>query len=346
MSLFTNISEIRKYLSIDPNTSFDTVKPYIDEAEQLYLRDLLGNAFYGDLNTKYDNSMLIVSPVALSALNQTLLPLVQRCLAYYMQLLGIPQMSVSFGNMGIRQDRGEDNDPAPRWKEENLLYNALKNGDIHADRLLLHLETAATVSNDFALWFTSPANTINSGLIVYGTAIANKWIDISNSRRIYLKLLPKIREVEKRIASKLVGQPQYDMLVTKLKAGTTTANEKLLIEMLEPIISKRALYMQLPFMRVSIANDGLWLNSDITDTRKIGFLATKPEIDELRKQLKGSSDDVMGFESDENNLQQFISDNIANYPLIAATGAFTVQPVPGPTWQPLNENPHDRFFTV
>ena len=45
MSLFTTIPEIKKFVAVDANAQMGTLLPYIDEAEQLYLRDLLGKDF-------------------------------------------------------------------------------------------------------------------------------------------------------------------------------------------------------------------------------------------------------------------------------------------------------------
>lgn len=339
MALITSIEELKQYLAVDMNMSIDSMRPFIQEAEQLYLVELLGQAFYDDYTEKY----LASGVTALSADQQKLLPYVQRCLAYYSQLQAMTHLSVTMGDMGIRQHRADDSDAAPRWLQDKLQFQALRNGDIHADKLLEFLETNATGSNDFQLWFSSTANTINSGNIVYNTAVASRHIDINNSRRVFLKLRPKIREIEKRLVPRLIGQDQYDDLVTKLKAGTTTDAEKELIQKLEPIIAKRALFMQLPFMRVQITENGIFIYSGTDDIYKLGQLATETEIKVLRHQLMDAGE--MGFLADEDLLRQFILDNIDDYPLIKASAAYTVQPDPGPSWAPAND-PDGKYFAV
>lgn len=335
MPLITTISEFKQYIAIDANTKFASLLPYVKEAEQLYIVDLLGKEFYEEFSASYADS-IATEPDPLSADDTALLPYIQRCLAYYAQLLAIPHMAVTFGDMGIRQHRGEDSDSAPRWLQEKLSLQALHNGDLHADKLLEYLEANASATK-YVTWFSSIYNTKNSGYIVYGTAIASQHIDINSSRRIFLKLRNKIREIETRIVPKLIGKDQYDELVTQLKTsgpGIPTDQNKALIAKIQPMVCKQALYMQLPFLRIAVSGDGLWLYSGTDDIRKKDFLATDSEIKQLRCEL---SHGELGYNADERELRQFILDNIDDYPLVKASTVYTVQPDPGPTWRSPND---------
>jgi hypothetical protein len=348
MSLITTIAEFKKYIGIDANTHIESLQPFIDEAEQLYLVPLLGRAFYDQLVPLYSASIL-EDGVALDADNTALMPYIQRCLAYYAQLHAIPHLSVTFGDLGMRQHRGEDSDGAPRWKEEKLMYNALKNGDLHADKLLEYLEANATVSK-YAAWYASTANTINSGNIVYNTSVASRHISINESRRIFLQLRNKIREIETRYISKLISKAQYDDLVVQLKANTVSPAYRSLLDKLEPIICKRALHAQLQFMRLQISGTGLFVYSGTDELIKLGQLATPDDIELLKEQLEGGCEEqdakhLFGYKDDEAELRQFILDNIETYPIIKASRVYTVQPSPGPTWESLNDC-NNKHFSV
>lgn len=343
MSLITTIDELQKYISIEVNTDMRTLQPFISDAEQQFIIPLLGKAFYEEFSAAYAAS-LAPTPVALSANNQKLLPYIQRPLAYYMKLLALPEVSVTFGELGVRVHRNEDSDQASRWQIEKLLFNSLRNGDIHADALLEFLEQNATVSV-YATWFAdSVANTRMSGSIVYSTAIASQHIQIAASRRVFLQLRQKIREIETRLIPKLIGSGQYEELVTQIRTGgtgiPTTANKNL-IARLEPIIAKRALFMQLPFMRVQINENGVFVYSGTDDLIKPNQLASESDIKSLRQQL---SDPDFGFPADERELRQFILDNIDDYPLIKATSIYLVQPNPGPTFVPRNCSTNKHFI--
>jgi hypothetical protein len=337
--LITSIDELKKYIAIDENSNWATFSRFVDQAEQLFMVDLLGQAFYDEFLALYTNSVSN-APVALGADNLKLLPYIQKPLAFYTQLLAIPHISVSFGDMGIRQTRSEDSDAAPRWKEEKLQMNALKNGDIHADKLLEFLELNASVSK-YNTWFASTANTKNSGFIIYSTAIASEYIDINNSRRVFMKLRNKIREIETRMVPKLISQDQYDEIVVQLKTGSLTSNNNALLSKIEPIICKRALYMQLPFMKVQINENGIFVYSGTDDLFKPGQLASDSDIKIMRCQLMDEKE--FGYLADEMELKNFILDNIDTYPLIKASGVYTSRPDPGPTITYPNRNNNKHF---
>jgi hypothetical protein len=346
--LITTIAEFKQYLAIDVNTSMDTLSPYITEAEMLYILPLLGKEFMDEVQAAYTASKLDPEAPGYAALPASialLLPYIHRPLAYYAQLQSISHLSVTFGDMGIRQHRAEDSDAAPRWKEDKLMFQALHNGDIYADVLLEYLELNASPTT-YGTWFASSYNTKNSGYLVYGTAIASRHIDINNSRRVFTKLIGKLREVETRYIPKLIGQDQYDELVTQLKTGGSgipTEPNLTLIAKLQPIICRRALYMQLPFMKVQINENGIFTHSGTDDIYKLGQIATDADVKILRDQLMNGDS---GYLADEAEIRQFILDNIESYPLIKASTVYTVQPDPGPTWRPPVPGPDSKWFGV
>jgi len=338
MSLITSIAEMKKYVAIDGNTNMETIQPYIDEAELLYVKDLLGDAFYAEFLAAYTAS-LDAQGTPLSGANQNLLPYVQRCMAYYTMVQAIPHLTGSFGELGMRTHRADDSDMAPRWMIEKAQFTALHNGDIHADKLLEFLEKTATVSV-YATWYASSSNTKNEGYLVNSTKEASQYIDINGSRRVFLKLRSKLREIEKRAVPKLISQDMYDELVVQIKTDSLSNANKELVTLINPIICKRALYMQLPFMRVQINENGIFVYSGTDDLTKLGQLANDADIKVLRAQLM--DDDDLGYLSDEARLRQFLIDNIEIYPLVKASGVYTLRPVPGPTFRPENncENKH------
>lgn len=339
MSLFKTTAELKQHISIDVNMAFASMAPFITDAEIQYIIPIIGQPLYDQINGQYNGA-------GLDANNLLLMPYIQKPLAYYAQLLSLNEIAVSVGDQGIRENtQGDYSMPAPRWKQEKLELQIMSKADRQADTLLEYLETNATVAI-YPLWFSNAVlNTKMSGVIVYNTTIASKYIEINKSRRIFLRLKKYIKDIEGSIIKKLIGAAQYDLLVTHLKAGgvAVTANEASLIALLEPIISKRALYTALPLMRVTIGdNGGLFLFSGIDDLFKLGQYAAESEIKAIQKNLREPD---FGYESDEQELKQFINDNIANYPLIAASTAYTSKADPGPTYAPVND-PLNKHFSV
>lgn len=336
MSLFKTTAELKQHITVDANMVFGTMLPFINDAEKQYIIPIIGQALFDEINTQYQANTL-------SANNILLLPYIQKPLAYYAQLLSLNEITVNVGDQGIRENmQGDYSMPAPRWKQEKLELQVMSKADRQADTLLQYLEINATALI-YPLWFSNATlNTKMSGVIVYNTAIANTYIEINNSRRIFLRLKKYIKEIEGSIIKKLIGKDQYDLLVTHLKAGggAVTADEALLIALLEPIISKRALYTALPFMRVTYGgeNGGLLLYSGTDEIFK--SFASDIDIKLIQKQLREPD---FGYESDEQELKQYIDDNIAQYPLIKASTAYTSKADPGPNYIPVNDSINKHF---
>lgn len=337
MSLFKTTAELKQHITVDANMVFGTMLPFINDAEKQYIIPIIGQALFDEINTQYQANTL-------SANNILLLPYIQKPLAYYAQLLSLNEIAVNVGDQGIRENmQGDYSMPAPRWKQEKLELQVMSKADRQADTLLQYLEINATALI-YPLWFSNATlNTKMSGVIVYNTAIASTYIEINNSRRIFLRLKKYIKDIEGSIIKKLIGKDQYDLLVTHLKAGggAVTADEALLIALLEPIISKRALYTAIPLMRVTLGDGGgLFLFSGLDDLFKLGKYADASEIKSIQKNLREPD---FGYESDEQELKQYIDDNIAQYPLIKASTAYTSKADPGPNYIPVNDSINKHF---
>lgn len=332
MPLITSIDEIKNYLAIDVNTDMATLQPFISEAELLYIKPLLGNDFYQVFQTDYESETM-------SEAGQSLLPYVQRALSYYMAYLSVEQIGVNFGDMGIQQQFGEGSQPAPRWKIEQLQLSYIQKADLHAEKLLEYLEQSASALL-YQEWYEDPvANTKLEGWIVNSTRIASFYVDINDSRRIFLRMKKRIKDIEANYIKKLICKPQYDELVAQIKADTLTLENGILIEKLQPIISKMALYQTIPSLRIGVSDAGLTIYSS-NDSVVSKQAADKDQVKVLMASLKS---EPFGYESDISELEEWIKDNIADYPMIETSDCYTIQTVPGPKWQVENSVDNKHF---
>src|SRR5690242_8915655 len=136
MALIKTTDEIRKYIQVDANLNFATLKPSIDDAEELFIKDLLGD-FYPVLLADYTNHTDVNgADTGMNADNLKLLPFVQRSLSYYAFYLSIENLGVNIGDEGIQQTFGQNSQPAPKWKVSDLKTSYINKGDRFADKLL------------------------------------------------------------------------------------------------------------------------------------------------------------------------------------------------------------------
>ena len=321
MILFKTTEEFTQYIPVDVNMNFDLLKPSIEEAEQLYLKDLLGEYYPILLEDYTDNNDVEAGINTMTADNQLLLPYVQRSLAYYAAFLMVEHIGVMVGSAGIQQVIGRDSQPAPRWKIRDLQIKYINSGDRFADRLLEYLENHAS-ETVYQEWFEDEnANTAISGVIVHSTTIASKYVDINDSRRVFLRMKKRIKDIEANQIKSLICGDQYEALLADLNGSPESIALK---TKLEPLIAKKALYLTLPQIRVNITNDGLHLLSSAESTVKQDH-ATHEDIKMLMHDLREGE---FGYLADEDTVRKFIQDNISDYPLISASDCYTETAVP------------------
>lgn len=321
--LFKTTDEFRAYVPVNANMSFDTLKPSIQEAEELFIKPLLGD-FYAVLLADYtDHTDASGGDTGMNADNWALLPYVHRSLAHYATYLSVESIGVNVGDSGIQQSSSQNSQPAPRWKIRDLQASLISKGDRFADKLLEYLEENATTLKYGAWYGDMDANTAMSGLIVHSTKVASRYIDINESRRIFLRLKKRIQQIEALYIKRVICGDQYDELVVQLRTGSLTSENEDLIAKIEPIVAKKALYETLPSLRISVTPEGIHLLS-VSDSAIMQQSASDAEIKALRQTLKEGE---FGFIQDEEGLKQFITDNIADYPLIADSPCYSTSPI-------------------
>lgn len=330
--LIKTIDELSDYSNIDVNSDFATFKPFIEEATTLYMMDLLGSTFHAELFTAYNTPSLSTEQTAL-------LPYIQRTLAYYSLFLSVDQLNVNVGDAGIMESSTQNSQPVPKYKSDALKASYLTQADLHAEILLAYLETNKA---DFPTWVSGSGNTSAEGLLLPSAKIANEYIEINESRRLFKKLIKKIKHIETRYINKLIGQEQYDELVSQIKGGTLTALNQTLIDILRPIIAKKALIESLPFMLVRLSDSGIHIitSSDGTITK------TAVDQNQLKMVMHNLKDGDTGYIQDLHQLDQFIIDNISDYPLIEASEAYASKPTTIPKREIYENSSCNKHFGI
>lgn len=314
--LFKDTAEIKKYISINKNFNFATIQPYIAEAEEV-VAEFLGEELYDSLLSEYDTE--------LSAPMLALLPYVQRPIInisflIYMSSVG----AISVSDSGIFVERANNSDPAPQWQIIKLEGAMLAAGDKGIDKLLAFLEANAAT---YPTWVNTSAYTMLKENFIQNATEATKYININGSRRVFICLKQHINFVEEVIIKQLVSAAQFNELKDQFRQGNLTADNALLVDKLKPIIAIYALKSAIPQMRFSITESGIMVSSFGGlgyVFNKIQNAATAAEIKELMKDLEEKG---LAY---TDACKKFLWDNVAKFPLYAASEAYTLKADPGP----------------
>jgi hypothetical protein len=342
MPLFKSTSELEKFVPIDANTPFELIRPFIVTAESKFISGLLGDLYPILLFDYTENTDVEGIPNdQMADENKALLPYVQSALAEYAAYLSVGKIGVSLGASGIQEQFGNSSRPAPRWKIRELQLQYLAEGDSKADGLLEFLESHAS-STQYNAWYSDiDANTAMQGIIVHKTSIASRYVDINESRRVFLRMRKRIQDIEQDDIRRMLCADQYEEIVAQIKTGSVSTNNYKLLGKLEPYITKKALWLTIPSIKVSVTDEGLTIHSS-NDGVVQKSAAAKEDITAFMTSLKEGE---YGFEADKNKLDQFIIENIGSFPLISSSPCWTSQKTTLPKYKADN-SPCNKHFSV
>lgn len=304
--------EIKKFIAVNQNFEFGSIKPYIQEAEEM-VAAYLDESTYSTLTTEYTGEN-ISEPMA------ALLPYVQRSVINYAYYLFIAIGSVHLTDAGINVSRADRSEPAPQWKVNKLESSFLNGGDKALDKLLEFLEKNSATYPD---WVNSEAYTELKGNFLQTARETSRFINISGSRRVFILLKTQINYVEEIIIRGLLCNDLYQALKSGLLDGNLSNANAALVEKIKPIVAVLCLKSAIPQLRLRITSSGIMVNS-FSDGLTSKDQASDKQVHELIKDLADKSMQYI------DHLKNFLDDNIDDYPLYANSDCYTLKADPGP----------------
>lgn len=119
--------------SIGQNIDALAIYPFIESAQDIYIQDLLGTAFYNDLTyklyagTTWSNDELIVVELA------------SKALAFWTVYMALPHLAIKIRNVGIARPISDNTQPST-MEELRYIRNEVKDtAEFHAQRLTTYL---------------------------------------------------------------------------------------------------------------------------------------------------------------------------------------------------------------
>lgn len=210
------------YPRINKNTAWALLNPYINDSCDKYIIPYIGETFFNTLITRSTANDV-------TAAETKALVLLKRATAYYTAMYAYPKEQDVFSDIGTSQHNAEHTNATPVAVYKSKLWDLTITADGHLDALLQFLEVRVK-GGDTRFDTFKNSDEYNSGKVDLFTHTfdVQMFHNINNSRRVYLSLLPSLRDaVDLHIIPK-IGVSTYNTIVTQFKAGTlTTLNAKL-----------------------------------------------------------------------------------------------------------------------
>jgi hypothetical protein len=179
-TLIKTLDDVKKYVSVNTNTAFESIEPYIKQADRKYIKNLIGDTLYDAYAT-----------TAPTGIPLKVYDLLCEASANLAQFLYLPLQQVQVSDTGISVAQGESYKAAEWWQIRDLSRSFLEAGLQALDEALKIMEANEA---SFTGWSATAGYTTFKEFFVKRTDTFNEWFNISNSRRTFLALRPCLRD--------------------------------------------------------------------------------------------------------------------------------------------------------
>lgn len=243
--------ELQQHIRVITNNDFDNLRPSLKRAQRYITRIVGVNVWQAALNyyesdfynnvhdTNYaphvydeddDPPLPEGEDPPPYALLDKFVDRIQDALVHYAYWLWSPQANVILSDSGFQVAWTDNLRPAQEWQIDAAVQSIIDTAHEFVDDLIEFLDEHI---EEFEFWAGSEEQAKSKELFINNARTLNNYININNSRRLFLELHPFINEAQLSYIIPLLGKEDTSALLEKQKDGDLTADDKELIRMIE-----------------------------------------------------------------------------------------------------------------
>ena len=288
--LFSNVNEIKTILPIGVGNDFNRLKPHIENAENRYIKPLLGFDFYTEIEDHYH----IEPPQELTdewIVRLELIKKLQFAVIHLAYFTGFDFLNVSVTDAGFQRIETERTKGLYKYQEDSLKAFFSETGFNALDDILVYLENNIHLFENFLN--SENFNKLITSFLPNVNTIEEIPFNIHRSNLIFLALKPSIAYIEDTAIRPVLGEAIY--AAVKAEMATEEMDEKVLA--LLPYIRKPLIYyasaMLMEETGATLGDKGLYFakNEDQQRAKVVKAPATEERIAVLvnRNRLIGNN---------------------------------------------------------
>lgn len=254
MKLVTTIDQLRKGSAITISHNIANFAPYIEEAEDTFIRPAIGEdawALFTDMAADGSGSGGEDLTDAFD--------LCQKATSLYALWCGADELAISLNVNGFQVSNNQNFKPAASYQIANLKESWMRRAHIALEGCLKKI-SSLQIDNEKTLY----------DLLIGCEEDFSRHVNINNSRRVYLLLRPYIRNIEQKYIIPAITQGLYDYLLGKYAENTydnLEADEKDLINKIHPALAHLSMARALKEISIDKLDWGVFEMSNSTFQR-------------------------------------------------------------------------------
>jgi hypothetical protein len=298
--LIDNLSQVLTAASINVSNSIENWFPYIDEAQESFIKPVLGNVLYNQLQ-----DLMALDPVppddgTTEANLVKLIEMIRKPLALYALWLGADEFGVSISSQGIQVIETPTHKTAPQYRVQNLKENWIRRANTSLDLVLKFLDEH---TEDYPGYDPQDAD-----LFIRGTLEFNSEVDIRESRRVFVSLKPIIRSVEKKYIRPTLSVELFEELKEAWQSDEALTTAQLnLLDLIRPALAHLTMARALIDISIDVLDWGIFDTAGNT----FANVSSKQTSNKERIGIMAEANQRDG-ESELKALQQFLDETASN----------------------------------
>jgi len=262
--LFKTIEEIKQFLAVGAGTDFNRLKPHIQNAETAYLRPLLGNGLFKELQDFYDSPP--ENPlVGQNILFGELLSLVQRTLIHLTYWSGFQVLNATISDGGFKRTETEKVKSLFKYQEVELKEYFKTTGFNGLDEILFYLEMEINKSEGETVNFKSFADsdgwTILKSSFIPDTSTFNAIVFINHSRLTFLRMKSPMQLVEDLDIKPVLGETIFNEIKLEMVKQEPAAKVTAILPYIQKAIAYLATALLMEESGADLTEKGLYFES-------------------------------------------------------------------------------------
>lgn len=138
-ALFIDDQYLKDYTPMGQNIDPLAIYPFVEDAQDIYIQDLLGTPLYMDLTYK------LYAGTTYTTDERTLVDLCSKCLSYYTVYMALPHLAIKIRNVGVSRPTSENTLPST-MEELKYIREEMKNmAEFWSERVVIYLTNYSTL---------------------------------------------------------------------------------------------------------------------------------------------------------------------------------------------------------
>lgn len=266
--LFTTTKEIQSFLPIGAGNDFNRLKPHIANAENKYIKTLLGVSMYDELHEFYTDALPVATPTPIQETLLELLAKTQHAIIHLAYFVGYDFLNVSVTDAGFQRIESDNKKGLYKYQEDNLKQYFSDAGFNALDDILVFIEENIASFAEFKA--STNWTEMMSSFLPTVNVVEQIPFNLFGSRLTFLSLKPHVAFIEDTDIAKLLGQAIYQ----EIKAGMILDEVPAKITSILPYIRKPLIYLASALLMeetgATLGSNGLFfekLNASYPDNR-------------------------------------------------------------------------------